>query len=134
MGSWWEGQKCQHKKRRDVVQVQVDGVVDGIIVDGVSFLPARIIEICRPLLNAWLKSKRVWNSDTNGNHDKMAMGMKMTRPMMYSYPLASSFIDSQNPMPFIIGLQACPIFRKRKIWINMLGSHPKITEIILTKG
>lgn len=47
-----------------------------------SFLPARIIEICRPLLNAWLKSKRVWNSDTNGNHDKMAMGMKIMSPII----------------------------------------------------
>lgn len=84
-----------------------------MIIDGVSFFPARIIDICRPLLNAWLKSRRVWNSDTKGNHDRMAVGMKIMSPMMYSYALASSFIDSQNPMPFIIGLQACPIFGKR---------------------
>lgn len=75
-----------------------------------SFLPVRIIEIWRPLLNAWLKSSRAWNSDTNGNHDEIAMGMNNIRPITYSYALASSFIDSQNPKLFNTDLSACPIY------------------------
>ena len=46
------------------------------------FIPTRIVEIWRPLLNACLKSMRVWNSDTIGNQDKMVIGMKTISPIM----------------------------------------------------
>jgi len=56
-----------------------------VILVGVrSFRPARIMEIWRPLLKAWLKSNLVWNSDTNGNHESTAKGMKITSPITYS--------------------------------------------------
>lgn len=72
-------------------------------------LPAKIVEMWRPLLIAWLKSKRVWISDTNGNTDKTAIGMKIMSPIMYSHAIASSFIDSQAPIALKNGLFACPI-------------------------
>ena len=84
-------------------------------VSAPSFFPARIIEIWRPLLNAWLKSRRVWNSEANGNHDKMAIGMKSNKPIMYSYALASSFIESQNPIHINNDLHACPIYKGPEI-------------------
>lgn len=43
--------------------------------------PARMREISRPLLNAWLNISRVWNVDINGNHDNMTIGTKMNIPM-----------------------------------------------------
>ena len=62
------------------------------------FWPARILEICSPRLKAWLKSSRVWNSDTKGNHDSTAMGNKMRSPMVYSYILAISWMESHGPI------------------------------------
>lgn len=46
--------------------------------------PPRIREICRPLLNAWLKSIRVWNSETNGNQARNATGVNKSKPIMIS--------------------------------------------------
>lgn len=89
----------------------------------VSF-PARIIEICSPLLNAWLKSKRVWNSDMNGNQASMAVGMKIIRPITYSYALDSSFTESHTIAPFKNPLQAFAILKvqtKRKGISVVLG-------------
>ena len=60
--------------------------------------PARILEICRPRLKAWLKSRRVWNSDMKGNHERTAMGRKMRIPMVYSYILAISWMESHGPI------------------------------------
>lgn len=40
----------------------------------------------------------------------MAIGMKSNSPIMYSYALASSFIESQNCILLNKGLHACPIF------------------------
>lgn len=60
--------------------------------------------------------------DTNGNHDKMAMGAKSSNPIMYSYALASSFIDSQNPMALNNGLQTCPILKEQNKMIYDLAS------------
>ena len=74
-----------------------------------SFCPARILEIWRPRLKAWLKSNRVWNSETKGNHDKKPMGRKRMRPMMLSYALPSSWMESHSIVLSIIGAHACPI-------------------------
>lgn len=46
--------------------------------------PPRIREICKPLLNAWLNSIRVWNSETKGNQAKNATGVKRSKPMITS--------------------------------------------------
>lgn len=78
--------------------------------DDSSFFPARIIEIWRPLLKAWLKSSRVWNSDTNGNQDKTTIGANMNSPMIHSYARANSITESQIPSPLKQGLHAWPIF------------------------
>lgn len=50
-----------------------------------SFLcPPRMREICRPLLKAWLNSILVWNSETNGNQARNAIGVNNSKPMMIS--------------------------------------------------
>ncbi|KAF6151836.1 hypothetical protein GIB67_010410, partial [Kingdonia uniflora] len=50
-----------------------------------SFLcPPKIREICRPRLNAWLNSIRVWNSETKGNHARKATGVNKSKPIMSS--------------------------------------------------
>nr|GLL22792.1 hypothetical protein GW17_00015875 [Ipomoea trifida] len=69
-----------------------------------AFFPARIMEIWRPLLKAWLKSNLVWNSETNGNHDNTTVGMKMISPIMHSCSCSPLHQDSQLlsgeiPMP-----------------------------------
>ena len=75
-----------------------------------SFLcPPRIRDICKPLLNAWLKSIRVWNSETKGNQARNATGVNRSRPITISYPRASVLIDPQNPADFTTGLHACAI-------------------------
>lgn len=73
------------------------------------FPPARIRWIWSPRLNAWLKSNRVWNSETNGNHANIATGAKRISPIMYSYPLPRALTDPQNPRPFTNGLHDCDI-------------------------
>ena len=42
------------------------------------FFPARIGWICKCLLKASLKRKRVWNADMIGSHAKTATGAKST--------------------------------------------------------
>ena len=55
--------------------------------------PARIREISKPLLNAWLNISRVWKVDINGSHERMTMGIKMNIPMPASYKRASDRTD-----------------------------------------
>jgi hypothetical protein len=43
--------------------------------------PARIGWICKCLLNASLKRKRVWKADIIGSHAKIAMGAKRATPI-----------------------------------------------------
>ncbi|KAF6151831.1 hypothetical protein GIB67_010405 [Kingdonia uniflora] len=52
---------------------------------------------------------RVWNVDTNGNHEKMAMGMKMMKPIPASYKRAIERTDFHNRSCFTTGLQAAAI-------------------------
>jgi len=46
-----------------------------------GLFPARIREISKPRLKAWLNMRRVWNVDTKGNQEKNAMGTKMSIPI-----------------------------------------------------
>lgn len=85
------------------------------VLDFLSFFPARIIEIWRPLLKAWLKSSLIWNSDTKGNQDKITIGMNITKDIMHSYALANSIKEFQNPIPFKAGLHAWPICEEQGI-------------------
>ena len=79
-----------------------------------SFLcPPRIREIWRPLLKAWLKSIRVWNSDTKGNHAKKAMGVNNKRPISISYPLAKALTEPHIEECLRIGLHACAIWQRK---------------------
>lgn len=71
--------------------------------------PPRIRDICRPLLNAWLKSIRVWNSDTNGNHARNATGVNKSNPMIISQYCARVLIDDHSPDLRKNGLKACDI-------------------------
>lgn len=84
--------------------------VHSLFLEDLSFLwPPRIREICRPLLNAWLKSILVWNSDTKGNHAKNATGVNRSSPITISYPRASVLTEDHIPRWWIRGLQACAI-------------------------
>lgn len=62
-----------------------------------ALFPARMREISNPRLNAWLKSKRDWKVETNGNQDNTAMGIKMSKPIPASYILANSRTESHKP-------------------------------------
>lgn len=62
-----------------------------------ALFPARISEISSPRLNAWLKSRRDWKVETNGNHDKNAIGTKINTPIPASYILANSRTESHKP-------------------------------------
>lgn len=73
------------------------------------FPPAKMREICRPLLNAWLNSNLVWNSETNENHARTATGVNRTTPIMYSYPLARALTELHMPSLFIADFQASDI-------------------------
>ncbi|KAJ1385826.1 hypothetical protein SESBI_41335 [Sesbania bispinosa] len=54
--------------------------------------------------------RRVWNVDTNGNHEKNAMGTKMSIPMPASYRRAIDRMDFHSPSLFITGFQAAAIY------------------------
>lgn len=59
--------------------------IHSLLLEDRSFLcPPRIRDICKPLLNAWLKSIRVWNSDTNGNQARKATGVNKSNPITIS--------------------------------------------------
>ncbi|PIA48641.1 hypothetical protein AQUCO_01400909v1 [Aquilegia coerulea] len=55
-----------------------------LLADRSFFCPPRIREICKPRLNAWLKSMRVWNSETKGNQARNATGVNKSKPMITS--------------------------------------------------
>lgn len=46
-----------------------------------GLFPARINEISSPRLKAWLYKRRVWNVETNGNHEQMAIGTNIIMPI-----------------------------------------------------
>ena len=46
-----------------------------------GLFPARMREISRPRLKAWLKRRRVWNVETKGNQEHMATGTNMNMPI-----------------------------------------------------
>lgn len=77
-----------------------------------GLFPARIREISNPRLKAWLNMRRVWNVDTNGNHENNAMGIKMSIPMPASYRRAIDRMDFHSPSLFITGFQAEAIYIK----------------------
>jgi hypothetical protein len=62
-----------------------------------ALFPARMMEISSPRLNAWLKRRRDWKVEMNGNHDNTAIGTKISIPIPASYILANSRTDSQSP-------------------------------------
>lgn len=93
--------------------------------------PPRIREICKPLLKAWLKSIRVWNSETNGNHEKNATGVKRSKPITTSYPRASALTEPQNPVLSMRGLQACAIFQRTKEKKNVMSIYAQTKLEIL---
>lgn len=62
-----------------------------------ALFPARMREISRPRLNAWLKRRRDWKVETNGNHERIATGIKISAPIPASYILANSLTESHNP-------------------------------------
>lgn len=43
--------------------------------------PAKMREISKPRLKAWLNTNRVWKVEMKGNHDKNAMGIKIIMPI-----------------------------------------------------
>ena len=92
-------------------------LVSGHSNSPIPFWPARILEIWRPRLNAWLNSSRVWNSETKGNHDRKPMGRKRMRPIIFSYDLPSSMMESHSMVLLINGEHACPICKQEIIKI-----------------
>lgn len=74
-----------------------------------GLLPARISEISKPLLKAWLNINLVWNVETNGNHEKNAIGTNISIPIPASYNRAIDRIDFHNPIFFTNGFQAAAI-------------------------
>lgn len=76
-----------------------------------GLFPARMREISSPRLKAWLNMRRVWNVDMNGNHENIAMGMKMSIPIPASYSRAIERTDFHSPSFFIKGFQAEAIWK-----------------------
>lgn len=79
-----------------------------------GLLPARMREISKPRLKAWLNRSRVWKVDINGNHEQMAMGTKMIIPMPASYSRARERTIFHKPNFFTIGFHATPICKTKK--------------------
>lgn len=84
-----------------------------------GLFPARIREISRPRLKAWLNIIRVWKVDTKGNHEHSATGRNMSIPIPASYSLASDRIDFHIPIRFMIGFQAHAIYNKRDLSVKL---------------
>ncbi len=81
-----------------------------------GLLPARMREISKPLLKAWLNRSRVWKVDMKGNQEKMAIGTKMIIPVPASYRRASERTVFHRPSFFTIGFHAtaiCIIYKKK---------------------
>lgn len=105
-----------------------------------GLFPARIKEISNPRLKAWLNIRRVWNVDTNGNHEKNAMGTKMSIPMPASYRRASDRMNFHSPSLFITGFHAAaidkiphPVGMNAKIEANTSGTDRSVNIIATTK-
>lgn len=99
---------CIHEHSSHILSVTV--LLQMIQLSYLFFLPpARIRWIWSPLLNAWLYSSLVWNSETNGNQANMATGVKITTPIRYSYPLDKALTEPHIPMAFTTGRHACAI-------------------------
>lgn len=99
-----------------IADEKIDACIYSLFFEDLSFLcPPRIRDICRPLLNAWLNSIRVWNSETNGNQAKNATGVNRSSPITTSYPRASVRTDPQIPALRIRGLHACAIYKPKDI-------------------
>lgn len=79
-----------------------------------GLFPARMREISRPRLKAWLKRRRVWKVDTKGNQEPMATGMKMNMPIPASYSRARVRIDFHSRSFFTTGFHATAICRRRR--------------------
>jgi hypothetical protein len=62
-----------------------------------ALFPAKIREISRPRLNAWLNKMRDWKVETKGNHEKNTIGTKMAAPIPASYIRAISRTESHSP-------------------------------------
>lgn len=70
-----------------------------------ALFPARMSEISNPRLKAWLNRSRDWKVEMNGNHDKNAIGAKMSIPIPASYILANSLTESHKPRLLTIFFQ-----------------------------
>lgn len=70
-----------------------------------ALFPARMSEISNPRLKAWLNRSRDWKVERNGNHDKNAIGAKMSTPIPASYILANSLTESHKPRLLTIFFQ-----------------------------
>ena len=46
-----------------------------------GLFPARMRDISKPRLNAWLNMSLVWNVDIKGNQEKNAIGMNTSMPI-----------------------------------------------------
>ena len=79
-----------------------------------GLFPAKISEISRPRLNAWLNINRVWNVEINGNHEHKAIGTNISIPIPASYNLASDLTDFHNPIFFNTGFHATQIYKHKK--------------------
>jgi hypothetical protein len=71
-------------------------------------------EISKPLLKAWLYRSLVWNVDMNGNHEQMAIGIKIIIPMAASYTRAMERTVFHKPNFFTIGFHAIAICETKK--------------------
>lgn len=69
------------KKKKIETHLQCESIVANNQASTLALFPARMREISSPLLKAWLKRRRDWKVETNGNHDKNAIGAKMTIPI-----------------------------------------------------
>lgn len=95
-----------------------------------GLFPARMSEISRPRLKAWLNISLVWNVETNGNHEEKAIGMKIITPIAASYKRPIDRTDFHSPIFFITGFQALAICREREREIKMVSPSSKIDSQI----
>lgn len=101
------------------------------------------MEISSPRLNAWLNRRRDWKVETNGNQDKIAIGVKMIIPIAASYIRANSRTESHNPNHHTIlfhAIASCLIDIKDitilepVIEVQEIGSGEELSRNFLTKN
>lgn len=99
-------------------------------------LPAKIRDISRPRLKAWLNTSRVWKVETKGNHDRKATGMKMIIPIHASYIRATSRTDFHIIVFSNQGLNAIAILRRpQPVGMNasaIENTSPIVSGVFLT--